>query len=119
MSTPVSWPLALQDFWNEANFGEDPGDVTVRSEMEDGPAKVRKKYTVAIDKFSGSLNITTAQYTTFKNFYDVSLNGGVKTFYFKHPITEVMSVFRFIPPYKVTSLGGGQFFLTFVWEKMP
>jgi hypothetical protein len=119
MSTPVTWPSQLQDFWNEANFGLDAGDTTLRTQMDAGQAKVRRKYTKAIDSFSGSINVTAAQYAVFKTFFNTSLNGGVNTFYFDHPIEETQSVFRFVGSYKLSSLGGGQFLISFVWEEMP
>jgi hypothetical protein len=118
MSTPVSWPITLQTLWNEANFGLDAGDTTIRSEMDFGPSKVRRRTTVGIDRFTGSIYLTTSQYSVFKTFFDVSLNGGVKTFYFNHPITEAQEVFRFIGAYKITSLGAGQFLLNFTWEQI-
>jgi hypothetical protein len=116
---PVSWPTTLQTLWSEANFGLDAGDSSIRSEMDFGPNKVRRRTTVAIDRFSGSIYLTTAQYTIFKNFFNVSLNRGTNTFYFNHPIEEDQRVFRFIGSYRITSIGAGNFILNFTWEEIP
>lgn len=115
MSTPVLWPFQLQNLWNEANFGMNEGVTTMMSDMDVGPPKSRRRTTVGVDSFTGSLNINAAQYAVFRNFYDISLGGGSRNFYYRHPITEVQSVFRFVPPYKITSLGAGNFLLSFSW----
>ena len=113
---PVNWPSGLQQLLNEDNFGNDFGDTTIRSDMDVGPAKVRRRTTRPIDSITNSINLTTAQYTTLKNFYNTDLNGGVNTFYFIHPITAVQVIARFTSPPKIRSLGGGQFRANMTWE---
>jgi hypothetical protein len=114
-----TWPSTLQKLLSEANFGIALADTTLRSEMEVGPAKARRRYTKGVDLFSASIYLTTSQYSIFYTFYNTTLNGGVLSFTFNHPITQVPTDFRFKSPPKISSLGGGNFQATFEWEALP
>ncbi len=113
------WPITLQDRLNEESFGIDKGDTLIRSDMDVGPQKVRRRFTKGIDTISGSITLTTAQYNIFESFYDTTLNGGALTFEYNHPVTEVLTEFRFkgAPQYK--SIGGGNYVASFAWEIVP
>jgi hypothetical protein len=114
-----TWPPSLQDYVNEDNFGLKYGDTVLRSDMDVGPAKVRRRFTKGVDTMSISINLTTAQYTTFTNFYDITLNGGVKTFNLNHPITGILTEFRSAQTPDIRSLGGGQFRASWNLEILP
>jgi hypothetical protein len=115
----VLWPATLQQKVNEANFGNEFGDTVLKSDMDIGPAKLRRRFTRGFDTFTTSIELTTAQYTLFRNYYYTSLNGGVLPFQFDHPITKTPSEFRFGAVPRVTSLGGGIFRVAMVWEEVP
>jgi hypothetical protein len=104
---------------NTADFQVSFGETVLRSDMEVGPAKVRRRNTKGIDKFSASIDLSVAEYTTFKNFYTTSLNGGVLSFNFDHPITREETEFRFAETPNVRPLGGIEFRVTMVWEEVP
>lgn len=114
-----TWPVSLQQILNEADFSYAIGDTTIRSDMDIGPAKVRRRSTRGVDTLSCSINLTTAQYSTFYYFYDTSLNGGVKTFNFVHPITGATNEFRFVAPPAFRYLGASNWAATMSWEKLP
>ena len=113
-----TWPGSLQDLLNEENFSFSVGETVIRTDMDIGPAKVRRRTTKSIDKLTGSVNLTTAQFTVFYDFYDITLDGGVNTFMYDDPITGVATEYRFTRPPEVRSLGGGQFRTSFEWEKI-
>lgn len=113
---PESWPLTLQQKLNEANFSFTKGDTVLRSDMEVGPSKVRRRYTTSIDEITGSITVNVSEFNIFENFFETTLEGGSKSFYFNHPITGVQGIFRFKGAYKTDSLGGGIFQIKFNWE---
>lgn len=113
------WPSTLQQLLSEASFGIEEGDTTIRSEVDVGLAKVRRRFTKGVDRYSASIYLTVDQYTTFKNFFNVTLNGGVLTFNFNDPITQELSEYRFVGAPQYSSLGGGNFTASFTWEKIP
>lgn len=113
------WPPTLQQLLSESNFGIDEGDTTVRTDMDTGLAKIRRRYTQGIDSVSGSVYLTKDQYTTFRNFFDTTLNAGINTFNFNHPITGDVTEYRFKGTPKYNSIGGGNFTVQFTWETLP
>ena len=113
------WPVGLQQLLSEANFGEQDQDTTIRTEMDVGPAKVRRRFTRGVETYTGSIYLTVSQYTLFKSFFNTTLNGGVLPFTFNHPITQVPTDFRFVGTPQYNSIGGGNFTTVFTWEALP
>lgn len=113
------WPVALQQLLNESSFGYSFGETTIRSKNDTGLDKVRRTSTRPIDKISATINITVAQFSVLKTFYDTTINGGVTRFSFNHPITGVSSEYRFLSPPQLRSIGGSNFITTLEWEVMP
>lgn len=111
-----AWPSGFQDRLNVESFQFAIGDTLIRSEMETGPKKVRRRFTKAIDKFSCSMTLTRSQYATFRNFYDVTLNAGSLPFTYKHPLTDVNTDFIFSKTPTLTMLGGTHVVLNMEWE---
>lgn len=112
----VPWPTALQELVNENGFAENFGETVLRSDMDVGPAKYRRRTTRPINTLSITINLTVSQYTTFKTFFNTTTNGGVTPFTFAHPITGTATDFRFTKPPSIRSLGGGQFQALMEWE---
>jgi hypothetical protein len=103
------WPSGLQQFFSEENFSLLLDDGTIRSDMDIGPQKVRRRYTKGVDRMTGSIWLTSAQYSIFYTFYDVTLAGGTIPFILDHPITGVPTEFRFLNQPRISSIGGGNF----------
>lgn len=115
----VAWPALLQSVVNEESFSFIIGETSIRSDMEVGPAKVRRRFTKSVDGLTCSINLTQSEFQTFYDFYDIDLNGGTKVFSFIHPVTQVLSDFRFTKAPNMRSLGGGNFRVVMEWEQMP
>jgi hypothetical protein len=113
------WPITLQQLLNESGFGITRGETVLRSDMDSGPAKTRRRFTKSVDSYTASIWVDETQYLTFENFYDTTLNGGTLPFTFPHPITQVPTDFRFKSPPKYSPVGGGTWSVSFEWEKLP
>lgn len=62
---PANLPVPLlQGYELEA------GDTTARTDMESGPARVRRRFTAAPDGVSLSLLLTETEMNTFRDFWD-------------------------------------------------
>jgi hypothetical protein len=113
----VAWPSTLQDKLNQASFSYALGETVLRSQMDIGPAKYRRRFTKGIDTLSCSILLkSTTEYNTFYNFYDSTLNGGVTRFEFVHPITGVLSEFRMSKAPSLRLIGGSVYEITMEWE---
>lgn len=118
MATPATWPFDLQQRVNEDGFSYQFGETALRSENDTGPAKVRRRFTKGIDTVTCTINLPIGDFALFRDFYNVSLNGGVSPFYFRNPMTDEMEVFRFSGPPKADPMGGRYFKVAMAWEKV-
>lgn len=115
------WPAQLQDKLNEADFTESLGDTTLRSSSEIGLAKVRRRFTKAVDTLTCSVFLEKDDVALFKSFYKTTLNGGVTTFEFTDPYDGTLQEFRFdtsTPP-QISPVGGNTMNLRMSWERLP
>jgi hypothetical protein len=79
----------------------------IRTEMDAGPAKARRRYTVVSKTFSGKLFLSASQRLVLEQFYRAALADGVLRFNFTNPQTLETQEFRFTEDYTETSLDGG------------
>lgn len=113
------WPVSLQQRLNTSGFQKRFGNTLVRSDMDVGPAKVRSRFTDAVDVYVCSVLLDYAEYSTFETFFKTTLNNGANQFEFDDPFTATAAAFRFSEPPTITPLGGRTFQLDMSWEKMP
>ena len=113
------WPTELQDYLNEENFQLTEGETNVETAMDVGPKKRRRRITNGVDQMTCSILVKKAEYNIFKNFYRVTLGGGIKEFEFNNPITETLETWRFTATPRYSSVGGGNFRINMSWEQLP
>jgi len=113
------FPVTLQDKFNQAGFNTNFGETTITSNMETSLPKKRARHTKSIDTTSGTINLHKDDWTTLETFYKTTLGGGVLTFNFTHPITQVITEYRFVTPPTATPLGGLYFIVNFNWVEIP
>lgn len=113
-----TWPSALADKLNQAGFTFQIGETAIRSAPDIGPIKLRRRFTKSIDTIEGTILLDGTDYTTFYTFYDVTLDGGTKTFNFDDPFTGTASEYRFTAPPSISSIGGNSFNVDMSWEKV-
>lgn len=94
--TLPAWPSTvpfLCDLRSLSRTG--PRGNTVAFFPDAGPFKVRRVTTAGYVPFSGQTPvITSAQRTTFLNFWDYTIQSGVLSFVATHPFTGELTVFR-------------------------
>lgn len=116
---PVSLPTQLRI---EGGTGE-LKSTAIDSPMDAGPSKRRNRYTAAPEPYSGSLILTSSQFTAFRTFFYTDTAGGTLTFDgLRHPITGATVTHRFTKPSKPPAwrgLGAGQYEVTLAVEVMP
>jgi hypothetical protein len=104
MSSAV-WPASLPQNLRVGDHEETPPDTVLRTEMDAGPAKARKRFSTMPRKFSGSLVMTRDQLAEFDEFFNDVIGGGALPFEWKIPRTAVTCDVRLTkaPAYKPTS----------------
>lgn len=102
------WPGTLPQYVLEAGYQETLEDQTVESQMDTGPAKVRRRFTNSVRRFQVTIQCDEVQAADFEAFYLTTLAGGSLPFEWVHPRTRAIRTFRFKkPPPQVTVVGGG------------
>jgi hypothetical protein len=115
----IYWPSSFQTYLNTDNFSYSKGSTVIRTEMDIGPKKVRRRFTKSIDAISCTFTIPNTLFTDFMTFFDTTLNGGTYQFRYNHPFTGIESSFRFIGEPKLSPMGNTYSRVTMDWEVMP
>jgi hypothetical protein len=91
--------------------------------MDVGPAKMRNRFTRAVDGYACEINIDVYLIAIFQTFYRTTLGNGTLQFTFPDPFTQVVTNFRFAPGVtpQIVPLGNGGtvFTLKMSWEVIP
>jgi len=75
---------------------EAPPDNAIRSKMDKGPAKVRRRTTANVRPISFTLKLTPEQTQELDEFYDITTHSGVDVFDYIHPRTGAACEARFV-----------------------
>lgn len=90
----VDWPATLRP--NRSGASESPPDNTMRSNMEIGPDKVRRRTTANIRPFMFNMLLDDVGVQTLDDFYTLTTASGSLPFNFVHPRTEETVEARFV-----------------------
>lgn len=75
----VIWPATLP-IPSLDGYSLESGDPTVRTDMDAGPARVRRRFTAAPDSASLGFVLTDAQMAAFRAFWDGDIQQGAAWF---------------------------------------
>jgi len=115
----INFPLELQKKLNEQGFSFQIGSTSIRSSVDVGAAKVRRRFTKGVDTQTAVIDIKYDQYLVLYDFFNTSLAGGSLTFLYDDQFTGVEEEYRFIAPPAISPIGGEYFRVSMQWEKMP
>lgn len=113
------WPASLPQCPLASSYSETPQRQTLRSQMDAGPAKVRRRFTAGTTDLAYAVNLTPAQVQTFEAFYDDDTDAGALPFDMPHPRTGTTVTVRFKGPYELTAIGGLYYRLSLTIEVLP
>lgn len=102
----ATWPSSLPQEFPEEGFSLTLPDNLLRTTMDVGPAKVRRRTTSNVTKVQGSMLLSTTDLAAFQTFYITTLSYGVTQFTWVHPITGVACDMRFTEPPKYSPASG-------------
>jgi hypothetical protein len=92
----AEWPATLYGCITKGSFTEIPPQNVLRTQMDAGPAKLRRRSTANVRTFNLNLFLTKAQTATFDTFYVTTIQSGAIKFDMYHPRTHVAGEYRFI-----------------------
>lgn len=112
------WPSTLPKP-NPDGYQEVMPSNTIRSEMDVGPAKVRKRATSATTKYRLNFEMDNTDVNTLETFFTTTINDGVDTFTMDDPRNGTSETFRIVSPPETVALTGVWFRVSVNMEKLP
>ncbi|MCC6426291.1 MAG: hypothetical protein IT435_05670 [Phycisphaerales bacterium] len=91
----IVWPVSLPQVPQLSPLDRQLGRMVIRTEMDAGPAVIRRRFTFAPERFNIALDMTAAQVATFVQFRDETSEGGALAFDWKHPTLRTDATLRF------------------------
>jgi hypothetical protein len=115
----TSWPDTLPAYPLLDGFHETVPNTVIRTDMEQGPAKVRLRTTAAIRAMSLAYLMSKTQVTALETFYLATLQGGALLFDFMHPRSNATVSCRFVKPPEYATSNGNFFKVALELEVLP
>lgn len=127
MATAIDWDSDLPQAFEAGSYQFEHGSGIVRTEMDSGPPKVRRRFTAIYHRHSGSMVMLKTTYTSdFLTFFGTTLYDGTLSFNFPNPMDDGATTIecRFLqggqtPPYQMKQFSPTSVILTFTLEEMP
>lgn len=115
------WPETLPQKLLVDGYSQSAANTLLRSEMETGPAKQRRRFSAGVVPLSGKLILDWDELDILRAFYDTTLIGGSLRFIWKDPIDQLSgnAQMRFTSPITWTTYGAGLFSVSLSLEIMP
>jgi len=115
----ATWPATLPQVLQVSGFEETLGAFTIRTQMDAGPAKQRRRFTAAPRPVTGSITVDADGWDDFVEFYETTLEGGSLSFDWVKPGTATPATFRFTAPPSRTAFGGDIYIVSMQLEILP
>lgn len=113
------WPFNTTTHIINGSFKETPPNNTIRSKMEVGPEKIRRRTTANVRPISFVLRLTEDELDTLDEFYNDDTYSGADEFDFTHPRTAAAVKARFIQPPEYGDVKKGQYQVVVQLEILP
>lgn len=110
------WPAELTQALILRETEESAPDLVIRTQMDVGPAKVRRRASVAVRHLRGGMRLTAAQLAIFDAWFVETLYGGALSFEFTNPRTGQTRDYRFVERPIYRALGPRNANKTEIWS---
>jgi hypothetical protein len=115
----TTWPDTLPAYPLLDGFRETAPNTVIRTDMEQGPSKVRLRTTAAVRTMTLSYLMSKTQVTALETFYLAALQGGALPFDFTHPRSNGAVSCRFTRPPEYVASNGSFFKVALELEVLP
>lgn len=101
----ASWPLSKNLLWG---LSWDPGEGSLRTGVDNGTAKLRRRATAPPEPITGNLILNGAELATLISWWKTTLARGTLPFTWEHPLDDTTVNLRWVSrPVASLALGGG------------
>ncbi|WP_321367577.1 hypothetical protein [uncultured Desulfuromusa sp.] len=92
----AQWPATIPQKPRQSDYSAADVEATIRTSMDAGPEKVRRRYTAVPELLTCVFVMTIDEHTTFQTFFRETIARGALPFDWIHPETGVAVVCRII-----------------------
>ena len=117
--TIALWPEALPAAPLAERYQETLADTLVRSKVDQGPDKLRRRTTAGVAEISASYMLDTDQSAILADFYTSTLAGGSLPFTMSHPRSGDAITVRFKRAPQLSARNGTHYLARLELEVMP
>lgn len=117
--TDIAWPETLPASPLVDGYQETLPQTVLRTEMDMGPAKTRRRTTAGVGQITVAYLLTTAETATLESFYRDTLAGGALPFAYRLPRGGGAAVCRFKKPPALVAVNGKCFRAVLELEVLP
>lgn len=114
-----AWPATLPAAPLASGFSEMLADNLLRSEMEMGPAKTRRRTSAGVRTLEAQYILSAAQTAILRGFFENDVKAGALAFDYTHPVTSVTVAARFAAPPVFAALNGRYYKVSVKIEVLP
>ena len=114
----TAWPSSLPTCILQDGFGQQARPNNIRTKMEAGLDKIRRRYTTPIVDSTPAMVLSFTQYEAMEVFYNTTLQGGTLSFNFTDPADDTQYEYQFLSPPSYTSYGPLNYLVQMQWERI-
>jgi len=117
----ANWPASLPQRLHQQGFSYQAPQGGIRTNMDTGKPFQRRRYSAAIEPFSGQMYLDKTEYQTLLAFWENTLGMGSLEFDWVHPITEQAATVRFVAdnPFSISVASGEVYTVKLNLEIIP
>ena len=114
----TAWPSSLPDEILTDGFSQQAKPNNIRTKMEAGLDKVRRRYTSNIVDSTVSMVMTFVQYEALEVYYNTTLQGGTLSFNFTDPADDTEYEYQFLDTPSYSSFNSYNYLVQMQWERI-
>ena len=114
------WPASLpQSFQGGGDYQETPENTVLRSAMDAGVIKVRRRQTRAMSRMSGTMYLTAVQAGDFITFFQDTVKGGSIAFTGSLGRSGLNQLYQFVEEPTLSHVGGDTYSISMTLLVLP
>ena len=98
-------PSTLPQFLDQDGYTETPPKLMIRTQMEAGVPKRRRRFSSGVRPIKGQMILTFEETQILDDFFNITLSGGSNVFDWVHPRTQQPCVMGFVTEPQYTPQG--------------
>lgn len=113
------WPETLPQQPVKDRYSEQLAATTLRTAMDQGPAKLRQRTTAGVATLEAGYLLTGTIAAVLEQFYTETLRGGSLSFIYPHPRRKTPVMARFRQPPEIMAQSGRYYLARVMLEILP